>query len=78
MKVWWLASENNNTCNTEEIGTTIFIEGNPHDIMENMAPNSRLTAGHVENCHILALGGQIPSKFDTVIPMRHLYKSMVV
>ena len=49
----------NNTCNTEENGTTTCIEGNPHDI-DNMPANFSLIAGGAENCHFVVLGVNFP------------------
>ena len=46
----------NTTCNTEESGTTTYIEGNPHD---NMATNFSLTAGG-EKISFSALRGSGP------------------
>ena len=42
-----------------------------------MATNFSLTAEGVENHHFSALGGQFPSKFDTVICKISLYEGMV-
>ena len=57
----------NNTCDTEESGTTTCIKGNPHDVV-NMATNFSLTAGGVENCYFWHWDGQVLTKFDIVTP----------
>ena len=48
---------------------------NPHDVMENMATSFT----GVENHHFFQLWiGQLPSKFDIVIPRTPVHKGMVV
>ena len=37
-----------------------------------------LKGGGVENCHLLAAVGQLPSKNDILIPKTSLYEGMVV
>ena len=63
---------------TSLAGAVLKSKWHDHMTIDNMGANFSLTAGGVENCCFQALGGQFPSKFDTVIPKIPLYEGIVV